>query len=185
MSFLENKQIWTEITLSSGRRGYVSHEFLQVGGDNFIATIFKFLLILFLSSIAILLLPAILILFFYKFNRYYRYILGMFTAITYMYFLMDIKKHIVSKLLFFGWTSDDGTINNGLFSMETLELFRTINTYALAVAFGFFVDFLLYRVFNKSLQFDNLYAKKPALKWVSMIAVYLISICAVTHIILK
>jgi hypothetical protein len=184
MSFLQNKQIWTEITLSSGRRGYVLHEFLQVGNENFVAGIFKFLLILFLSSIAILLLPAILILFFYKFNRYYRYILGMFTAIAYMYFLLDIKKHIVSKLLFFGWTSDDGTINNGLFSMETLELFRTINTYALGLAFAFFIDFLLYRLLNKSLSLDNLYNANPALKWVTMLGIYSIVICATANLIL-
>ena len=108
----------------------------------------------------------------------------MFTAITYMYFLMDIKKHIVSKLLFFGWTSDDGTINNGLFSMETLELFRTINTYALGLAFAFFIDFLLYRLLNKSLSLDNLYNANPALKWVTMLGIYSIVICATANLIL-
>jgi hypothetical protein len=97
---------------------------------------------------------------------------------------MDIKKHIVSKLLFFGWTSDDGTINNGIFSMETLELFRTINTYALGLAFGFFIDFLLYKAFNKKLNLDDLYTQKPALKWVTMIGIYLVTMFAVTNLIL-
>jgi hypothetical protein len=184
MGFFENKQIWTEITLSSGRRGHVMHDFLSINGETFIATIFKFFLILLVSSIAILLLPAILILFFYKFKRYYRFLIGMYSVITYMYFLMDIKKHIVSKLLFFGWTSDDGTINNGIFSMETLELFRTINTYALGLAFGFFIDFLLYKAFNKKLNLDDLYTQKPALKWVTMIGIYLVTMFAVTNLIL-
>jgi len=185
MSFLENKEIWTEITLTSGRRGYVQHEFLTFNGTSFIGAIIKLLLLLFVSFNAILLSPAIFVIFFYKFQRYYRFILGMIAGIAYLYFLIDIKKHFLSKLLFFGWTSDDGTFNNPLYSAKTLEVFITINTYALGLAFGFLFDFLLYRVLNKSLQLDNLYAKKPALKWVSMIAVYVISICAVTHIILK
>lgn len=184
MSFLQNKQIWTEITLSSGRRGYVLHEFLQVGNENFVAGIFKFLLILFLSSIAILLLPAILILFFYKFKRNYRYILGLFICIAYFYFLIDIKKHFISKLLFFGWTSDNGTINNGLFSMETLDLFRTLNTYALGLGLGFMVDYLLHYILSDVLSFNKLYTEKPALKWVTMLGIYSIVICATANLIL-
>lgn len=184
MSFFENKKIWTEITLSSGRRGYVMHEFLQVGGENLIANILKFLLLLLVASIGIMLLPAILILFFYKFNRNYRYIPGLLSSLAYVYFLIDIKKHFISKLLFFGWTSDNGTINEGLFSIETLELFRIINTYALGLGVGFMVDYLLHYVLNDVLNLDKLYAENPALKWVTMIGIYLITMFSITSKIL-
>jgi hypothetical protein len=184
MSFFETKQIWTEITLTSGRRGHVMHEYLSINGTSFLGALFKGLLLLFIAFNAILLSPAIVVLFFYKFTRYARYHITIFTTTASLYFYLDIKKHMLSKLLFFGWTSDDGTFNNPLYSMETLELFKTINTYAFGLGIGFFVDAVLYGALNKKLNLDDLYTQKPALKWVTMIGIYLVTMFAVTNLIL-
>ncbi|RRO12350.1 DNA translocase FtsK [Flavobacteriaceae bacterium 14752] len=101
------------------------------------------LIIVVVGSIGLMLIPLWSCMIGFQMIREKRYIAGIFGIIGFIYFLIDLNNEWCSSLLFYGWTSSNGELNNGILELKTLNIFKFINFSATAVGLWYIIDSII------------------------------------------
>lgn len=168
----------------SGVSGWISRD-RMVMTDSFWAflvfSFFKLLLFLLIFMIIVLSFPFWISVVGLLFKRQYRHGFGIASLFSLALVAIDLNNNWASGVLGYGWASEDGSMNEALFSPGFVENLLFMTNMGVGLAIGFMLDYFMNEIFREKL--DAAYARNDLAKWVLIIGIYLTPVFAAVHLI--